>query len=213
MKTEEAIQFSYAVVRMDEYIQRFRDAERVSGYCLNCPNYGNRWGCPPFDYSVEEQLHRYREVLLVAARIFPEEKNLPLEKATRYLWPARMQLEKMVLGLEQTLHGRAMGLAGQCSYCGAQPGNSHSHIPCSKAQGLPCRHPEWVRPSLEAWGFDITKTAEELLQIPILWSANGLTPAYFTWVCGFFHNAHPQAAVDALLHEASPGTTWNAPGC
>lgn len=192
------VSFSYATVSMEEYIEHFRDAERVAGYCRECRNYGNRWGCPPFDYSVDDELHRYCEVLLVAARIYPEEKNLPMETGVRCLLPARAQLEKIVLGLEKVLDGRAMGLAGQCTYCGAQPDIYHADMSCRKTQGLPCCHPDLVRPSLEAWGFDITKTSEELLQIPILWSTDGMTPEYFTLVCGFFHNENPDDAIAAL---------------
>lgn len=180
----------YATVSMDEYIRRFRDAERVEGYCRECSNYGRHWGCPPFDYSVEDELHRYHEVLLVAARIRPKEKHLPLTTGMRCLWPVRQELETIVRQWETKLNGRAMGLAGQCSYCGALPDSCHAGMPCTKPQGLPCRHPELVRPSLEAWGFDINKTADELLHIPVLWSTDGLTPEYFTLVCGCFHNDH-----------------------
>lgn len=191
-------EFLYATIGMDEYIRHFRDAERVAGYCRECSNYGNRWGCPPFDYSVENELYRYREVLILAARICPEEKQLPLADGMRCLWPVRLEMEKMVRGLESVLDGRAMGLAGQCTYCGSQPEMHPSDTPCTKPQGLPCRHPELVRPSLEAWGFDISKTTEELMHVPILWSTDGLTPDYFTLVCGFFHNALPDEAVAAL---------------
>lgn len=180
----------YATIGMDEYIRRFRDAERVAGYCRTCPNYGHHWGCPPFDYSVEDELRRYREVQLVAARIYPEEKHLPLTTGMRCLWPVRAELEHIVRSMETTQPGRAMGLAGQCTYCGASPDGlpCSKALPCTKPQGLPCRHPELVRPSLEAWGFDVGKTAEELLQTPILWSSDGLTPDYFTLVCAFFRN-------------------------
>lgn len=190
-------EFVFATVSMDDYIRRFRDAERVAGYCRQCRNYGHHWGCPPFDYSVEEQLSRYREVLLVAARIYPTEQHLPMETGMQCLWPVRSELEKIVRGLETVLDGRAMGLAGQCPYCGAQPENFQAGMPCAKTEGKPCRHADLVRPSLEAWGFDIGMSAEQLLQIPILWSTDGLTPEYFTLVCGFFHNALPEVALAA----------------
>ncbi len=196
--TPHHISFCSASIGMEEYIHRFRDAERIEGYCRECHNYGQRWGCPPFDYSVENELLRYREVLLVAARITPEQPHLPLAEGMLCLLPARLRLETIVRELETTLDGRAMGLAGQCTYCGAQPDPQLSVAPCAKQLGLPCRHPELVRPALEAWGFDITKTAEELLHMPILWSTDGLTPDYFTLVCAFFHNADPAVAEAAL---------------
>lgn len=191
-------EFIYAAIGMDDYVRRFRDAERVAGYCRDCHNYGCHWGCPPFPYSVEDELNRYREVLLVAARIYPIEPHLPMEIGMRCLWPVRLELEKCVRSLETVLEGRAMGLAGQCSYCGARPDNPHAGMACTRSEELPCRHPELVRPSLEAWGFDISRTAEQLLQTPIIWSTDGLTPEYFTLVCACFHNASPEVAIGAF---------------
>lgn len=54
---------------------------------------------------------------------------------------------------------------------------------------MPCRHPEKVRPSLEAFGFDISRTLSELFGIRLLWGKDGVIPEYLTLVCGFFHNA------------------------
>ena len=55
-----------------DYIARFRDAERFEGCCRTCPNYGRSWGCPPFDFDVEEYLTRYSRALLIATKIVPE---------------------------------------------------------------------------------------------------------------------------------------------
>lgn len=52
----------------------------------------------------------------------------------------------------------------------------------------PCRHPELVRPSLEACGFDIGRTTSELFGIELKWGADGKMPEYLTLVCGFFHD-------------------------
>ena len=54
---------------------------------------------------------------------------------------------------------------------------------------IPCRHPERVRPSLEACGFDLCRTTESLMGIPLRWSTDGRLPEYLTLVSGFFHNA------------------------
>ena len=56
------------------------------------------------------------------------------------------------------------------------------------AEALPCRHPERVRPSLEACGFDLERTASELFGIEMRWGRNGLLPEYLTLVCGLFHS-------------------------
>ena len=51
------------------YVARFRDAERVGGYCRECGNYGRSWGCPPFGFDMDEYLAGYASALLVARQI------------------------------------------------------------------------------------------------------------------------------------------------
>ena len=70
---------------------------------------------------------------------------------------------------------------GTCIHC---PEGS-----CTRPEGRPCRHPELVRPSLEACGFDVARTASELFGIELKWSSGGRMPEYLTLVCGFFHDA------------------------
>ena len=65
-----------------------------------------------------------------------------------------------------------------------------SFLGCTRNCGTPCRHPEKVRPSLEAFGFDIAKTLAELFNIELLWGKDGKLPEYLVLVSGFFHNEY-----------------------
>lgn len=164
-----------------DYIACFRDAERFLGCCRACPNFGCSWGCPPFDYDVAELLGGYRSVLLIATKITPSTSGLPLSASQALIRPERLRLETRLRELERRYHGRACAYIGQCLYC---PEGS-----CTRPEGLPCRHPELVRPSLEAYGFDIGRTLDELFGIELKWGGKGLMPEYLTLVCGFFHSA------------------------
>lgn len=164
-----------------DYIARYRDADRFIGCCRECSNFGHSWGCPPFEYDVGQLLSRYRTALLVATKITPAEEGRPLSDAGALIRPERVRLERRLLDMEERFGGRAFAYVGSCLYC---PEGS-----CTRPDGKPCRHPELVRPSLEAYGFDIGRTASELLGIELKWGAEGRLPAYLTLVCGFFHNA------------------------
>lgn len=164
-----------------DYVARFRNAERFIAYCRKCSNFGHSWGCPPFDYDVAELLGNYRTVLLIATKITPAATALPLSDSQRLIRPERLRLEKRLHELEQQYGGRACAYIGECLYC---PAGS-----CTRSEGLPCRHPESVRPSLEAYGFDIGRTLNELFGIELKWGHDGLMPEYLTLVCGFFHNS------------------------
>ena len=60
------------------YVARFRDAERVGGYCRECGNYGRSWGCPPFGYEVGAYLSQYTSALIIATKITPAEQHVPM---------------------------------------------------------------------------------------------------------------------------------------
>ena len=165
----------------ERYIAVYRDARRFAACCRACPNYGRSWACPPFDFDMDEYLSGYRTALIIASKVTPVHPGLPLSASQELLRPVRMRHERMLLDLEKRYGGRAFAYAGTCLYC---PKES-----CARLEGKPCRHPELVRPSLEACGFDLSRTTEELMGIPLRWGEGDRMPEYLTLVSGFFHNA------------------------
>ena len=161
------------------YIDEFRNADYFIKLCQQCGNYGRRYGCPPFDEDPLSALEMYDRVRLLGVKITPDNKNLPLEAAGELMEPVIIKLNEELLESERVLKGRSYGFVGHCPYCGGAP--------CARIAGEPCRHPDKVRPSLEAIGFDISKTAEDLLGLEIKWSQDGRIPEYLTLVCGIFY--------------------------
>ena len=164
-----------------DYIARFRDAERFMGFCRACRNFGHSWACPPFGFEVDEYLAGYETTLIVATRITPEEHAIPFSEAKRLIRPERQRHERRLLDMERQYGGRSFAYAGTCLYC---PEGT-----CTRPEGKPCRHPELVRPSIEACGFDVGRTTSELLGIELRWGTDGCLPEYLTLVSAFFHNA------------------------
>jgi len=174
--TEEVV----VVVDSDFYIKGFRDTETFEEYCRQCPNYGNRWGCPPFDHDTLQDLLPYSKVMIVGVVLTPHDTKLPMSQVYDLMLPELERLNKHLLELEKKSGGKAFGFVGKCQYCG--------DASCARIQGHPCRHPDLVRPSLEAYGFNMIKTASELLGIDMLWSNDDRIPKYLTLVCGLFFN-------------------------
>lgn len=157
---------------MKEYAETFRDFGRVRGYCHGCGRYGKCWACPPYDFAEDEYLGQFTTISLLATKITPSEGvALTPETAERILNRERQRLDRMLLGMEG--NARAF-FAGTCILCPPEK--------CTRREGLPCRHPESIRPSLEALGFDITRTASELFGIPLQWGSPGTFPAYLTLI-------------------------------
>ncbi len=162
-----------------DYIARFRNADYFLLLCQQCRNYGRRYGCPPFEEDTLAVIGHYERTRIIGIKISPNSKNLPLNVSIDLMTPVIEKLNQELLETERQLKGRAFGFVGNCPYCGGAP--------CQRIAGKPCLHPDKVRPSLEAYGFDISLTAKELLGIDIKWSKGGAMPEYLTLVCGIFY--------------------------
>ncbi len=167
-------------IAVDEYMERFRDEERFIKLCKVCPNYGKSWGCPPFDFDTESFLRQYCYAHLMATKITPFDKDIPIENTQILIRPERLRIERMLLEQEKEYGGRPFAYIGECLHC--------TDDECARRYGLPCRHPDKVRPSLEAFGFDIDRTLSELFGIDLLWGRNGRLPEYLVLVTALFHN-------------------------
>ena len=166
-----------------DYVARFRDAQRIAEYCRACPSYGSSWGCPPFGFSVEEYLSGYATALVVATKIVPEQEGLPLSEAGRLMRPERKRIEARLLDMERRIGGRSFAYVGTCLHC---PEGS-----CTRPDGNPCRHPDRLRPSLEACGFDVGRTARELFGIELKWGVEGRMPEYLFLPVSYTHLTLP----------------------
>ena len=161
------------------YIEVFRRADYFIQLCQQCGNYGRRYGCPPFDDDSLDAIRGYDRVRIIGVKITPGDRSLPLEAANDLMKPVIRELNEELLETEKSLGGMSYGFVGTCPYCGGAL--------CARIDGKPCRHPDKVRPSLEAIGFDIGKTAKDLLGLEIKWSHDGLMPEYLTLVCDIFY--------------------------
>lgn len=183
-----------AEITVESYMARYRDAERFMAFCRQCGNYGRSWACPPFGVDAGQKLSMWHNALIVAVsmEITPGHS---VDEAMNLMRPARISLEKTLLGLERQHGGMAFGFSGQCPYCRQ----------CTRGQGEACRHPDLVRPALEAYGFDVGRTAEELLGIRLQWAAAGKLPRRLTLVGALFH--------DMPLNSIMPDTNAMTAGC
>ena len=159
------------------YVRDFRDAPHFEQLCRQCPNYAKRWGCPPLSESECGMFLRYPQLKIIAVKLTPTDTDLPLSTSCKILNAERRRLEPKILEEERLVGGRAALFTGMCLYC----------KDCTRTAGQVCRHPELVRPSLEALGFDLDATARKLLNIEILWSNDGKLPPYLLLIGGIFY--------------------------
>lgn len=173
----------YHIRRMDAraYINGYLSIEQSMQACRSCPSYGTVWSCPPLPGTYPGILDRFSEVILIGMTVKGEDSDGSISYGDLDLLslPKRLETAKRLLRWEKEYGGRSFSTIGKCVFCGNKP--------CSRLSDLPCRHPELVRPSLEAVGFDLVRSADEILGIPLAWSGgekkNNLQ---LTYIYGYF---------------------------
>lgn len=161
-------------------LDAMRDITKFESMCRKCPAYGVRWGCPPLSDDLLNRPGRFKYATIVAIKITPDVCNAPLDVADRLLIEVRRKIEPRLLAMEKTTDGFAAVFTGRCYHCGS--------IPCTRPSGLPCRHPDLVRPSLESLGYNVSEITTATLGVSLLWGRDGLLPEYLTLVGAVFHD-------------------------
>lgn len=169
-------------ISASDYVRDYVDVPRFLECCRACPNYGNKWSCPPYDFNPLDLWAEYKTLRLFGTKITLGEKS----RLKNYDDPeTRESLRGMFVAEKKKLLGRVLALekentgsralsAGSCDICRE----------CAKKSGEPCRRSEKMRYSIEALGGNVGKTAEKLLGVEIKWAADGKLPGYFMLVCG-----------------------------
>ncbi len=173
-------------VDCDSYIEKFRNVERFLALCKECPNYKMRWSCPPYNNIDELNLSQFNDGYIIGQKIIIKEQMrvLPTEKVkmeeivSNILLPVRRLTDEKLLYLESQIDESISFYAGSCNLCGIGE--------CTRIVGEPCRHPDKIRPSLEALGFDISRTANEILNTELKWADTISLPEYYILISAIF---------------------------
>lgn len=160
MTAERVIERSSRLVGMADLLDKCRhNPQEILANCRDCPRFGKTWSCPPFDYDPAERLTRFRSASIYLSKIH----TLPSD--TDYFTPLAPERARILsfITREQALHPGSfyLGLAGECTRCSS----------CTRTHGHPCRRPDDLHPSLEAWGFDVTAISSRMMDTRIIWGA------------------------------------------
>ncbi|MDO5562019.1 MAG: DUF2284 domain-containing protein [Synergistaceae bacterium] len=167
---------------MQEFIKDYVNVEYFQGFCTACCYYGKNWSCTPHDFDVLGFLKSYDDIRLIGVKIKIDRRTTRGLKCKDFQVPPEVtaivdiekaKLTKTLLKEERANPGSTYLFAGQCEICPV----------CARVDGLPCRHPEKMRYSLESVGGDVTKIAKEILGLDILWMKDNKIPEYLTLIC------------------------------
>ena len=157
----------------DSYIRDYVDINHFLECCRECPNYDNRWACPPYDFDPMEIWTAFDRLLIAGYRLtFSEDRTE--DEMTSALREVKQKLSEELYAEEERLPGSKSLSAGTCQLCEE----------CTRPQGQPCRYPDKMRYSIESLGGNVGKTISRLCGIEIEWIEEGRLPEHFVLVGG-----------------------------
>ena len=157
----------------DSYIRDYVDINHFLECCKECPNYGNRWACPPYDFDPMEIWTAFDHLLIAGYRLtFSEDRTE--EEMTKALWEVKQKISEELYAEEDKFPGSRALSAGTCQICDE----------CTRPEEKPCRYPDRMRYSIESLGGNVGKTISRLCGIEIEWIEEGKIPEHFVLVGG-----------------------------
>lgn len=171
---------------IEELKNNFLDIEKFEGFCKQCRNYGKLWSCPPYNFSIEKYVDRYKYVYIIGVKIVFDEDTLSSintkEKISNYttetLHFMKNKIMNEMLKLEKLYPNSTSLSAGGCNLCEN----------CSKLKNVQCVHPDLMRYSLESLGFDVGGVSSKLLNFELKWATETRLPDYFSLIAGIMTN-------------------------
>ena len=171
---------------VSEWMSRYCDPDRFVPACRECPEFGNRWSCPPGAPKAEALVGDLKTVEIIGVKVIYDGETrrkaaLSPELADRLCQlnygRAKRRLLEALLALETLFPDSVTIMAGRCEVCGR----------CTRPEGKPCRFPEKLRYSYSGLGFNLVGVASEVLNMPLLWQKEGL-PEYHVAIASLVHS-------------------------
>ncbi len=146
--------------------KRYYNPKALRPLCEACDNYGRNYACPPLDIDIEKRLSEYGNIHIFAeqytAKRFLGDSGAHGNAAIEAFEKARRTFDAQLKEWEVKLDG-VMLAPGRCALCES----------CARAENAPCRRPDDMRISLDAYCIEIVNLVRELCGIEIEWSETG----------------------------------------
>ena len=162
-----------------DFIENCIDVAYFEECCSKCPNYGQTWSCPPYDFDPMDIWREYKTFYITAKKVITPkellEKTYSLEELIRLGGQLTMSsytsMDKELKAMqEQFPESRIIG-GGKCMICGKEG--------CARLKGEPCRFPDQMSYSIESLGGNVETVLKRYFNEKIYWGADGhLAPSY-----------------------------------
>ncbi len=166
-------------IETPRFRQKYQDRDKFMAFCRECPRYDALWSCPPLSFDADKFLEPYAWINVLCARNRPDAETIQAadtaEKIRTMGWDivsaVKLDTDERIRKLEAQIPESLSLSSGGCNLCKS----------CTRKSGSPCRQPDKMRYSLDAFGFDLTAITKDVFHIDILWCRDSL-PEYFTLI-------------------------------
>ena len=163
---------------LKEFRETLVDVPRFLGYCRDCPNCGQFWSCPPFEFDPMTLWMRYGAIRLYARKlVFTKGRLFPGERRAfeaQELPKIKADMSRELLDREAATPGSQALFPGRCEWCAS----------CARTEGKPCRMPERMRYSIESLGGDCGGTLERYFGEKLQWASGNRLPEQLIFLGG-----------------------------
>ena len=146
---------------------------------VGCPNYGNKWSCPPYAPEYTRFVERYKYIQIVLLTLDLKQlhyiKNDYLKiKAANVILKSRIDKTLRTVMEKDEFYIST----GSCRLCRK----------CKRKTGEVCKYPELRTYSFEALGINVSELTESFFNVKLLWYKPGTLPEYTSVVAGLLTN-------------------------
>lgn len=175
-----------------EIIESHMDKAKFDDLCkLGCPNYNQKWSCPPFAPKFFDFAKPYQYILVVLLLVNMDEFDYIKQDYMKIRAANSILKSRMDKALRQSKNdGEFYVSTGSCRLCRS----------CKRKSGVSCAHPQERTFSFEAMGVNVSSLAMDLFQKRLLWYRKGALPQYTCVVGGLLTNSqiHEGRLVDCM---------------
>ncbi len=163
-----------------KYLEQFMNKSYFDKLCEErCPNYGNKWSCPPYapDYMKFVKKYEFIDVFMLYIKLeqldYIKQEYLKIKAANSIL---KSRMDK---ALRNSMNENEFYIStGSCRLCKS----------CKKKAGKSCAYPERRTYSFEALGINVSLLAAHLFHRDLLWYKAKNLPEYTSVVAGLLTN-------------------------
>jgi len=164
------IHFKHIELKTTEIIS-YLNPKEFNTYCKNgCPNYAQKWTCPPNCPSFENYAKDYSKISLYLFYTSPHQIKDGKDKALHAYNFIKEELQDFLREIEPA-NGK-MVAANSCELCKT----------CGIVSGKACHIPEKIRYNLVAFGFNVSKIMTDLFQHELKWAGKDHIPEFVSSV-------------------------------